>query len=68
MASLKFETDENGEPIKEALGMYSKENEYVNFTNVCNCAGQVNISLYIIYIYICIPVIKSTYKFYYYPG
>lgn len=41
MAKLKFSTDDEGEPIKEGLGMYSKEGEYVAFGDVCSCTGQV---------------------------
>lgn len=28
--------------MKSALGMYSQENEYVEFDNECDCSGQVN--------------------------
>ncbi|RXM32245.1 Dynein heavy chain 11, axonemal [Acipenser ruthenus] len=40
MADLKFEEDEK-EPTKTAVGMYSKENEYASFSANCNCSGQV---------------------------
>lgn len=45
MAKLKFVEDDEGNPTKEASGMYSKEGEYVEFNKACNCSGQVNIEL-----------------------
>uniref|UniRef100_H3BBD5 Dynein axonemal heavy chain 17 n=1 Tax=Latimeria chalumnae TaxID=7897 RepID=H3BBD5_LATCH len=45
MSMLKFKVDENNQPIKIALGMYSKDNEYVNFDTDCDCSGQVEIWL-----------------------
>ena len=41
MARLKFQQDEEGKPTKEALGMYSKDGEYVDFDKPCVCVGQV---------------------------
>ena len=41
MARLKFQLDEEGKPTKEALGMYSKDGEYVDFDKPCVCVGQV---------------------------
>lgn len=41
IAKLKFETDENDEPTKKALGMWSKDGEYVEFEEPCQCTGQV---------------------------
>ena len=41
MSSLEFTKDENGEFTKEAIGMYSKENEYVKFKDPFMCTGQV---------------------------
>ena len=41
MAKLKFETDEQNEPTKKALGMWSKDGEYVEFDHPCECIGQV---------------------------
>lgn len=41
MAKLKFVDDEDGNPTKEAVGMYSKEGEYVDFDKPCDCNGQV---------------------------
>jgi len=38
---LKFEMDENSEPTKLAVGMYSKEKEYVDFDKSCNLVDQV---------------------------
>jgi hypothetical protein len=43
MAALKFKQNDEGEDIKEAVGMYSKEKEYVNFDKICDCHGQVKI-------------------------
>lgn len=39
---MLFETDKEGNPSKTALGMYSKEEEYVPFSHCCECIGQVN--------------------------
>ena len=33
--------DENEKPTKEAVGMYSKDGEYVDFDKPCQCVGQV---------------------------
>lgn len=41
MAQLKFHKDENEQPTKEAMGMWSKDGEYVDFDKPCICAGQV---------------------------
>lgn len=41
MAKLKFKMDENDKPTKEAIGMYSKDGEYVDFDKPCECVGQV---------------------------
>ena len=41
MAKLKFQQDEAGNPTKEAIGMYSKDGEYVDFDKPCVCVGQV---------------------------
>jgi len=41
MAKLKFVDDADGNPTKEAVGMYSKEGEYVDFDKPCDCSGQV---------------------------
>ena len=41
MARLKFGEDEDKEPSKEALGMWSKDGEYVDFNKPCMCVGQV---------------------------
>ena len=41
MSSLKFSVDGNDKPTKEAIGMYSKDGEYVNFDKPCQCVGQV---------------------------
>uniref|UniRef100_A0A8C1ZKF9 AAA+ ATPase domain-containing protein n=1 Tax=Cyprinus carpio TaxID=7962 RepID=A0A8C1ZKF9_CYPCA len=41
MAKLKFETDAGGKLTKTGLGMFSKEDEYVQFNVPCDCTGQV---------------------------
>ncbi len=41
MAALKFVEDANG-PTKVAKGMYSKDKEYVDFDENCECVGQVS--------------------------
>ena len=43
MAQLKFILDEDQKPTKEALGMYSKDGEYVDFDKPCMCVGQVSL-------------------------
>ncbi len=47
MASLKFEEDESGNPTRNAVGMYSKDKEYVDFDQPCECIGQVCMYRYI---------------------
>lgn len=41
MAKMRFEEDGEGNPLKTAQGMYSKEEEYVPFNQSCDCTGQV---------------------------
>uniref|UniRef100_A0ABM5FM48 Dynein axonemal heavy chain 9 isoform X2 n=1 Tax=Pogona vitticeps TaxID=103695 RepID=A0ABM5FM48_9SAUR len=41
MAKMKFGVDSDQKPTKMALGMYSKEEEYVDFSEPCDCCGQV---------------------------
>ncbi|XP_062976517.1 dynein axonemal heavy chain 9 [Elgaria multicarinata webbii] len=41
MAKMKFQVDSDQNPTKLALGMYSKEEEYVAFSEPCDCSGQV---------------------------
>jgi len=45
VANLKFTLNEDEQPTKEAIGMYSKENEYVAFNQTCDCSGQVEMWL-----------------------
>ena len=45
MASLEFEKDDDDQDTKTALGMYSKEGEYVVFQDPCVCEGQVEVWL-----------------------
>lgn len=42
MAKLKFKLDAEGQPLKVGMGMYSKEDEYVDFDKECDCSGQVS--------------------------
>ena len=42
MAHLKFKQDEKGNETKVALGMYSKDGEYVDLDKVCDLSGQVS--------------------------
>ena len=41
LCKLKFRLDASGKPLKFGLGMYSKEDEYVDFDQECNLSGQV---------------------------
>ncbi|NXC42955.1 DYH9 protein, partial [Penelope pileata] len=45
LAKLKFQLDAEQKPTKTGLGMYSKEEEYVSFSEPCDCSGQVEIWL-----------------------
>uniref|UniRef100_A0A670I2K3 Dynein axonemal heavy chain 17 n=1 Tax=Podarcis muralis TaxID=64176 RepID=A0A670I2K3_PODMU len=45
MAKLKFKLDAKEQPLKVGLGMYSKEDEYVDFDKECDCSGQVEVWL-----------------------
>ncbi|XP_056673432.1 dynein axonemal heavy chain 9 isoform X2 [Monodelphis domestica] len=45
MARMKFQVDSSQKPTKKSLGMYSKEEEYVNFSEPCDCSGQVELWL-----------------------
>ena len=45
MAALKFEEDEAGNQTKNAVGMYSKEKEYVDLFQMCECVGKVEVWL-----------------------
>ncbi|XP_064397591.1 dynein beta chain, ciliary-like isoform X3 [Halichondria panicea] len=45
MSSLKFTEDASGVSTKEAVGMYSKDGEYVEFDANCQCDGQVEVWL-----------------------
>ena len=46
MAKLKFrEGEKDAESCKVAVGMYSKEGEYVDFDATCNCVGPVEVWL-----------------------
>jgi len=47
MAKLKFVDDADGNPTKEAVGMYSKEGEYVDFNKPCDCSGQVKKNIWV---------------------
>lgn len=41
LCKLKFQLDENQKPLKVGLGMYSKEDEYMDFDHECDLSGQV---------------------------
>ena len=41
LSDLEFTKDDKGVPTKNAIGMYSKEREYVRFDGECSCDGQV---------------------------
>nr|XP_033702632.1 dynein heavy chain 9, axonemal isoform X2 [Tursiops truncatus] len=45
MAKMQFQVDASEKPTKISLGMYSKEEEYVAFSEPCDCSGQVEIWL-----------------------
>ncbi|KAM9002992.1 dynein axonemal heavy chain 9 [Sarcophilus harrisii] len=45
MARMKFLVDSSKKTTKKSLGMYSKEEEYVNFSEPCDCNGQAEIWL-----------------------
>jgi len=41
MAKLKFKQDDKGNNTKVALGMHSKDGEYVDLDKECDLGGQV---------------------------
>lgn len=41
LAKMKFQLDSEQKPTKIGLGMYSREEEYVSFSEHCDCSGQV---------------------------
>ncbi|KAM9209454.1 dynein axonemal heavy chain 9 [Dugong dugon] len=41
MAKMQFQLDDSKKPTKVSVGMYSKEEEYVPFSEPCDCSGQV---------------------------
>ncbi|XP_055973719.1 dynein axonemal heavy chain 9 [Sorex fumeus] len=45
IAKMQFQQDTSEKPSKISLGMYSKEEEYVAFSEPCDCSGQVEIWL-----------------------
>ncbi|XP_059853521.1 dynein axonemal heavy chain 17 [Delphinus delphis] len=45
LCKLKFRLDADGKPLKCGLGMYSKEDEYVDFDRECDLSGQVEVWL-----------------------
>ncbi|KAK2522490.1 hypothetical protein Q9233_010487 [Columba guinea] len=40
LARMKFQLDSEQKPTKAGLGMYSREEEYVSFSEPCDCSGQ----------------------------
>uniref|UniRef100_A0A803YDF7 Dynein axonemal heavy chain 9 n=1 Tax=Meleagris gallopavo TaxID=9103 RepID=A0A803YDF7_MELGA len=45
LAKMRFQLDSEQKPTKIGLGMYSKEEEYVSFSEPCDCSGQVEVWL-----------------------
>ncbi|NXY46192.1 DYH9 protein, partial [Ceuthmochares aereus] len=45
LAKMKFQLDSEQKPTNVSLGMYSKEEEYVSFSEPCDCSGQVEVWL-----------------------
>uniref|UniRef100_A0A8C3LJW7 Dynein axonemal heavy chain 9 n=1 Tax=Chrysolophus pictus TaxID=9089 RepID=A0A8C3LJW7_CHRPC len=45
LAKMRFQLDSEQKPTKIGLGMYSKEEEYVRFSEPCDCSGQVEVWL-----------------------
>ena len=45
MAKLKFKKDDRGSKMKMAIGMYSKDDEYVTLDKPCDLNGQVHLIL-----------------------
>ncbi|XP_055450236.1 dynein axonemal heavy chain 9 [Psammomys obesus] len=45
IAKMQLQLDATQNPTKTSLGMYSKEEEYVAFSEPCDCSGQVEIWL-----------------------
>ncbi|XP_008590720.1 PREDICTED: dynein heavy chain 17, axonemal-like [Galeopterus variegatus] len=45
LCKVKFQLDASGKPLKFGLGMYSKEDEYVDFDQECDLSGQVEVWL-----------------------
>ncbi|NXD86338.1 DYH9 protein, partial [Halcyon senegalensis] len=45
LAKMKFQMDSEQKPTKVGLGMYSREEEYVSFSEPCDCSGQVEVWL-----------------------
>ncbi|NWY46905.1 DYH9 protein, partial [Sylvia atricapilla] len=45
LAKLKFQVDSEQKATKVGLGMYSREEEYVQFSEPCDCSGQVEVWL-----------------------
>lgn len=43
LCKLKFRLDASGQPVKIGLGMYSKEDEFVDFDRECDLSGQVSL-------------------------
>lgn len=42
LCKLKFRLDADEKPLKFGLGMFSKEDEYVDFDQECDLSGQVS--------------------------
>ncbi|KAI4803002.1 hypothetical protein KUCAC02_006565, partial [Chaenocephalus aceratus] len=40
MAKMQFDADEEERPAQSAVGVFSREEEYVPFSQACECTGQ----------------------------
>ncbi|KAM9371423.1 dynein axonemal heavy chain 9-like [Phaethornis superciliosus] len=45
LSKIKFQLDSEQKATKVGLGMYSREEEYVSFSEPCDCSGQVEVWL-----------------------
>jgi len=48
MSDLEFAKNDQMDNPKRAVGMYSKEEEYVPFNESCDCTGQVKCTVYLL--------------------
>lgn len=50
MAKMQFDADEEERPAQSAVGVFSREEEYVPFSQACECTGQVQTALSLIHV------------------